>query len=337
MYNKRDIWVDDVKILSCILVVLGHFFQSMVKAEIIHSNELYKWFTQTIYLFHVYLFFICSGYLYQKYSNVNSVQEWLKNIRKKIIVLGIPYIAFSTITWLLKTVFSGTVNQQVESLFRTLILEPTAPYWFLYVLFFAFLVTPTFGSKNKMMMYLAIAAVMEIFYIEGKTTGIYVVDLVLCCELWFVFGMVIAKTSVDLKINTRIGMISGIALLGLFLALSIYIYVYISFAFLSINFFLSILACTAVVLIMISACRAGNQKKVFQYLAQYTMPIFLMHTIFAALARIIMLKLGIGSALIHTAVGLTISFAGPIVAAEVMKHIKWLDILLYPNKYIKLN
>ena len=63
MAKKRDYWVDNVKVLACILVVLGHFFQSMVKADIIADNSLYQWFNTTIYYFHVPLFFICSGYL----------------------------------------------------------------------------------------------------------------------------------------------------------------------------------------------------------------------------------------------------------------------------------
>lgn len=35
---KREAWVDYIKVLACILVVLGHFFQSMVKASILSEN-----------------------------------------------------------------------------------------------------------------------------------------------------------------------------------------------------------------------------------------------------------------------------------------------------------
>lgn len=44
----REKWVDDVKVIACILVVLGHFFQSMTKASIMPENDLYKWFNTTI-------------------------------------------------------------------------------------------------------------------------------------------------------------------------------------------------------------------------------------------------------------------------------------------------
>ena len=43
--RTREKWAD------CILVVLGHFFQSMTKANILPENDLYEWFETTIYYF----------------------------------------------------------------------------------------------------------------------------------------------------------------------------------------------------------------------------------------------------------------------------------------------
>ena len=92
--RTREKWVYDVKVIACILVVLGHFFQSMTKANILPENDLYEWFETTIYYFHVPLFFICSGYLYQKYSRVNNVSSWCRNVAKKVLALGVPYLTF---------------------------------------------------------------------------------------------------------------------------------------------------------------------------------------------------------------------------------------------------
>ena len=55
----------------------------MTKANILPENDLYKWFNTTIYYFHVPLFFICSGHLYQKYSRVNDFKSWKRNVAKK--------------------------------------------------------------------------------------------------------------------------------------------------------------------------------------------------------------------------------------------------------------
>ena len=128
--RAREKWVDDVKVIACILVVLGHFFASVQSYA--SGGVLYEWFHKTIYFFHVPLFFICSGYLYQKYSRVDDIKSYLKNISKKALALGIPYVTFSSATWVLKTVFSRDVNNQIGGFCDTLFLHPTAPYWYLY-------------------------------------------------------------------------------------------------------------------------------------------------------------------------------------------------------------
>ena len=165
--RTREKWVDDVKVIACILVVVGHFFQSMVKASILPDSGLYEWFITTVYYFHVPLFFICSGYLYQKYSKVNSVSSWCKNVAKKALALGVPYLTFSTATWLLKTMFADSVNKQADSLFSTLIVNPSAPYWYLYALFFIFLVTPTFSSLKATAVGLIVALAAKALILTG--------------------------------------------------------------------------------------------------------------------------------------------------------------------------
>ena len=227
MTIKRNIWIDNIKVFSCVLVVLGHFFQSMVKANILPDNDLYRWFNQSIYFFHVQPFFICSGYLHQKYGRVSSVRTWWVNISKKAIALGIPYVAFSTVTWLLKTVFSGSVNGEIGGLPETLALAPTAPYWFLYTLFFIFLLTPTFSNKKMMLVILGIAAVLKVVNIAGESTGIYAIDTVCNYGLWFVFGMLISQTSLDVKLTKQTSAVAGTVLAGFFLGVSIYIYLHL--------------------------------------------------------------------------------------------------------------
>ena len=174
--RTREKWVDDVKVIACILVVLGHFFQSMTKANILSENDLYEWFNTTIYYFHVPLFFICSGYLYQKYSKVNSVGSWYRNVAKKVLALGVPYATFTTATWVLKKVFSSSVNDQIGGLGETLFLHPTAPYWYLYALFFIFLVTPTFNSVKAAAVGLVVALAAKSLILTGGVQRLRSID-----------------------------------------------------------------------------------------------------------------------------------------------------------------
>lgn len=326
--RTREKWVDDVKVIACILVVLGHFFQSMTKANILPENDLYKWFNTTIYYFHVPLFFICSGYLYQKYSKVNSVGSWYRNVAKKVLALGVPYATFTTATWVLKKLFSSSVNDQIDGLGETLFLHPTAPYWYLYALFFIFLVTPTFSSVKAAAVGFVVAIVAKGLILTGGGYGVYAVSTVLSNEIWFALGMSICAFNVQLKGRKVQGMICGV----LFIILSIMVYT-AEITSSAVSFVMGLLACMAVIMMV-----AGFEEKFgrgMEFIAKYTMPIFLMHTLFAAPIRSVLIKIGIESAVIHVVLGLVISFAGPIIAAWIMKKTKWLEFFLYPNKFIR--
>ena len=324
--RTREKWVDDVKVIACILVVLGHFFQSMTKANILPENDLYNWFNTTIYYFHVPLFFICSGYLYQKYSKVNDFKSWKKNVAKKALALGVPYVTFTTATWVLKTVFSGSVNDRIGGLGNTLFLHPTAPYWYLYALFFIFLVTPTFSTLKMAAVGLAVAVIAKVCVLMERA-GIYAVSAVLSNEIWFVLGMSICAFNVKLQGKKLQGMVIGL----LFFVLSVVVYM-ASIQSLALSFALGFVACTAVILL--AAAYEEKSRKATEFLAKNTMPIFLMHTLFAAPLRSILLKFGITNAVIHVVLGLGISFTGPIVAAWIMRKTKWLEFFLYPNKVL---
>lgn len=317
MKQSRDNWIDHIKIFACILVAIGHVFQSMCSSAILETGALYEWFDRTIYYFHVPLFFICSGYVYQKYSQVNSFATWKRNALKKLLGLGVPYIVFSLITWTMKKLFSGEVNSEVHSLGYDLFIHPLSPYWYLFSLFFIFLITRTFASKKTCCIGLAVAALMKILSIG---LPYYALKIVLSNQIWFVMGMAACVFDFSASVE-KLKWWAWIAA-GLFLLLSFT-------QWRSISFLMGLLACGA---IMVMFIRLDGKSCV---LAEYTMPVFLMHTIFAAGVRVVLLKLGIAAPVIHIVLGLGASFTGPIVAAEGMKKLK-LDIMYQPGKYIKL-
>lgn len=97
---------------------------------------------------------------------------------------------------------------------------------------------------------------------------------------------------------------------------------------------MGLLACVAVILVM--AGFEENFGREMNFLSKYTMPIFLMHTLFAAPMRSVLLKVGIENAAVHVVLGIGISFIGPIIAAQIMKKTKWLEFFLYPNKFVRI-
>lgn len=332
--GQREIWVDNVKVVACILVILGHFFQSMTQSEVLPDNDLYQWFNQTIYYFHVPLFFICSGYLYQKLSKVNDIHSWSKNVLKKLFLLGVPYFTFSFVTWILKTLFSFSVNREIGGLGDTLFFHPTAPYWYLYALFFLFVITPTFRNRTMALGGVIIALILKILGIIGGS-GVQIISYILSNEIWFVIGMFLSVIEFKKYIIKRKNLIIPIVTGALFLFLSILVYmISIDNGFL--NFLLGVTACFFVITSIEIIYENRRQSMVFGTLAKYTMPIFLMHTLFAAPLRTLLFKFGVENAVIHVTLGIAISFAGPIISAFIMKKSKWLEFFLYPRKFIKI-
>ena len=330
--SKRIVWVDYTKLFACILVVLGHFFQSMTASNILPDNSLYQFFNTTIYYFHVPLFFICSGFLYQQYSKINCFGLWKNNILKKLLSLGIPYLVFSTITWSLKNLFSGSVNIGLESgLLKTLFLQPISPYWYLYALFFIFLVTPTFTTKKQMWLIFIISIVLKVitFFVTCK---INCVEYIMEYSVWFVMGMIFSKIKITNIIGRKdyyFGIIFGVS----FFILSVLVF-NIHFDKTYIGFLLGFIACISVIWLCISL-GSSNDTMLTRFSARYTMPIYLMHTIFAAPLRIVLTKIGITNWVMHTILGLAISFVGPIIAEMIMCRFKFLEFFLYPNKVLK--
>ena len=96
---------------------------------------------------------------------------------------------------------------------------------------------------------------------------------------------------------------------------------------------LGVMGCTSVILITRNISLNKWLEKIMNVLARYTLPVYLMHTIFAAGIRAVMLKLGVHNSSVHVVIGLTASFAGPVIAAEIMTRLKC-DFLLYPSKYL---
>lgn len=251
-----------------------------------------------------------------------------------MLVLGVPYLTFSFATWLLKTLFSSAVNNEIGGLGDTLLFHPTSPYWYLYALLFLFVITPTFPNRRVALIGLTVALAFKAVVLVWGTLEIQAVSYILANEIWFVIGMCFSVFNLN-KYLTQKSFGLFIAASVIFLSLSILVYAQ-AIECEMVSFLLGLLACFSVVALMEKLYASNRQTIVFGYLAKYTMPIFLMHTLFAAPLRTILFKLGVQNVEMHIAIGIVASFAGPIITAEIMKKMKWPEFFLYPEKFVKI-
>lgn len=334
--KERIVWVDNVKAVAIVLVAFGHLIQSLVKGGIMPSGFGYHAFNQIIYSFHVPLFFICSGFLYQRLTKEQNAKSYCKGVLKKLLAYGVPYIVFSSATYILKLIFSSSVNSEIENSFLyTLFIEPLAPYWFLYLLFLMFLITPIIKSNADGIIRIGLGVAMYMLcafsLTEHLPAAVYYVGNVLCNNyVWFIMGMAIAYFNFEKHFKPWY-----FGFFVLFLAVKLYtVYNMINTG--AAGLILTFFACAGVIGLICSLYNKNNrQTPVFKVLSGYSMPIFLMHTIFASCVRSVLLKIGVTSLGVHFILGLVASFVLPILAGYIMEKIK-LDILYRPTKYIKI-
>jgi hypothetical protein len=73
---------------------------------------------------------------------------------------------------------------------------------------------------------------------------------------------------------------------------------------------------------------------VWSLLARYMMQIYLLHTLFAAGVRIMLMKLGVMNAPLHVTLGFAASFVGPVICAWIAERTKVLNIVFFPSRTI---
>ena len=131
--TKKIEWLQIMRGLATIFVVFGHIVLLKYQSD---SVDL---LSGIIYLFHMPLFFAMSGFLFG-YKEINHSSSYI--IKKKLIVLGIPYLVFSALYIVMKILLQNIVRVESEVAWIDLIRLFFFPangdsvnwYWFLYAL-----------------------------------------------------------------------------------------------------------------------------------------------------------------------------------------------------------
>ena len=100
----------------------------------------------------------------------------------------------------------NSVNDEItNNLLMSLLFLPTAPYWYLYVLFFLFILTPTVSKKKEMNILLVVAILLKLAlgFNVMSSDSIYVINKILSNEIWFVLGMGMAYYKWNRKLRPK--------------------------------------------------------------------------------------------------------------------------------------
>lgn len=184
---KRDPAFDTAKGLGVILVMLGHL-------------DLPFWFINLIYLFHMPLFVIISGYFHK----VRTLREVVSSTFRLYLAYLVYGVFFLIISW----VISGNLNP--NSLFTLVFAKPvsiwTIPYfgifWFIIALMTIRLVSQ-FAKPNILTLFISLGLFFIVWYLEKM--GLKIADLpfapaqVILLFPFYIFGFLTKEYLPSLK------------------------------------------------------------------------------------------------------------------------------------------
>lgn len=152
--------------------------------------------------------------------------------------------------------------------------------------------------------------------------------------IYFYIGVMLVKTKKkikNIKVNTLIFVILGLSYCFVIKENLLNIKILMH----TIKFLLAIYGTIISISIFKNCSNKISKIKICNIIAQYTFPIYLMHTIFSAGIRIVLLKIGVNNFYIHCILGLALGMLGPIIIAKVLEKIKYGNVILYPLKTIE--
>jgi hypothetical protein len=76
---------------------------------------------------------------------------------------------------------------------------------------------------------------------------------------------------------------------------------------------------------------------VFGRFIKYYFVIYLLHTIFTAGIRIVLIKMGIVNSIVHTIIGCCIGITVPMLIGYILSKIKYGEIAIYPHRTVMKN
>ena len=324
---KREIWLDYVRAFACVLVTLGHLANSFIDAQIVTDTRFLAAFVQVIYHFHVYIFFFCSGYLFQaRFCKTDAKLLWHKKAIRSLD-FAVPYVVFSFVTYAIKIVLSSNVNTPVEeSFFNTLLNHPINQMWYLYAAIFITFLTPVCRTKKSMLLVLALSIIGKGISMIPALRIHRLIGYLLQNEIWYVLGMLFF---------TRRNVVKNAYLAGLAIPFVILCYAELQFGISHPigDFVMTLTGILASVgfFRMLSSARQ-KESIICHYLSKYMLQIYLLHTICAAGIRIVLIKMGITAILPHLVFGLVFSFVIPILMAYIAEKMVYLNFFFFPSK-----
>ncbi|MCS8569824.1 acyltransferase family protein [Pediococcus pentosaceus] len=327
---QRIKWIDFGKGITILLVVIGHVSLGLLQSGKFSDNgKMLLTLVQMTYIFHMPVFFALSGFFFK---TVNSKRDFIKMFRKKLISLGVPYVAFSLVMMIMKKVGGGSVRNPINiTTFIDIYKQPIDHLWFLYVLFGIFIYMGFLSLFIKNDRVLLVISLIGYVFATIFPTHIYIIQRVLVWGPMFILG----KMLNGVRLKKYVIYVSGLAYV-------VYLIGWMIFNFKTrINYFVpsidGIIFPISILLAFSVYSSLGENSIFFDYFTKYgkiSLPIYLIHVPVASIIRIVLLRFGVTQVIIQLVIGIVGAWFISIFVFQIVHRIKFLDFFLYPLRYV---
>lgn len=338
--KKRIDWIDFGKGFTVLLVLIGHVFLGMFQSNrFVDSNGILLFIIEQLYIFHIPVFFALSGSLFKP---IKDFSQYPKYVFKKTVFLGIPYVFYSILHFVLQKVAGSSVRLSTSftdliNIYKT----PLGVSWYLYSLWMIYLVYGLLSILIRNQNYLFLISFISYIYVMVSPFESVQLDKLLLWSFFFMLGNRLINfnfssiKSFNLKLVILIWLILDIIFMYIwFLSGETHETSYETPGFWALGFVLS-----AVVGFILYSNAERLPSSIYNYFKKYgkdSLGIYILHAPICSMLRIVMLKLGITSVYVHVVVGIILGWYLSILATNILKKIPYLNIVLIPQKYIKI-
>ena len=325
---KRNLLVDRLKGYACFLVLFGHVIMG-IRVAGIDIPSFFWGLEKFIWSFHVALFLFLSGVVYKVTGEWKGKKTKTGFILYKLYNLGIPYVVFSVVYIAINAIV-GQANTQASfgdilNIWKT----PVAQYWYLYALFFLFVIWTLLSGYLKNWQITVFALVIGYLTpFSGLSLGS--LDVAFYSALAFGVG-----TFIDFEKLSEPSFAVKLIAIIIHIAAAVFFIIQNKIEAPLIKELMVLLGIYSSIMFISLIQRIKPFSRFLDFVNKYSFQIYLLHTIFTAGIRIVLVRINVTSWVIHIIVGTAVGLICSVAIAKIAEKVKPLNFFFFPSRAFK--
>ena len=340
--TARDSWLHNAEAAASLIIALGGLIAMLASHAVLPEGPVADWILDCLVPFQLPVFYFCLGYLYQRYRTVRTRGNWGLNMRRELVLMGAPFVAFTVLELAANSVAGIQPGLSAKEVVDALLIHPIDPVGYFYTCLIIYAITPTVASRRNARWLLVAAATAKIALVtldSIPTTAAFAAHLPYAVTsvaenwIWVAGGMALALYR---GLPVLRGREKAWALGALWMAASVITYAagwigepaHVVLDALGVLWFASLFS---------TVFREGRTNRFFAFVTRYTMAIWLFHAICLKLYFWVLGLAGIAAGASPWLVGigaLTACYAAPVGIMWVLAHVGKAGFIVYPARYL---